>query len=72
MDNEDIIITDNVSADSLIAGDQIIVDGEYFIIRTVDKDRDDIDEVFVTGENLSGGDTEFPLYADDYYDVWAI
>lgn len=69
---DDTIIIDNVPADTLSPGDQIVVDGEYFIIFEVDSDRDDIDEVFIRGENLDGGDSEFSLYADDYYDVWAI
>ena len=64
------IIYDQISADALEVNDQIVIDGDLFIIKTIDKDREDIDEVFVTGENLSGGDSEFPLYADDLFDMW--
>lgn len=69
-DNVEILFT--ATADSLVPGDQIIVEGDLFIIRTVDNDREDIDEVFVKGENLSGGDDEFVLYADDEFEVWAL
>lgn len=72
IDTDDTFVVDTISADTLVPGDQIVIEGEYFIIRAVDSDREDIDEVFVTGENLSGGDNEFILYADDYYDLWSV
>lgn len=67
---EDYTIDGTLSADTLVAGDQIIIEGDLCIIRKVDFDREDIDEVYVWVENLSGGDDEFALYADDYFDVW--
>ena len=70
---DDITIVDSISADTLVRGDQIIIEGDLCIIASVDSDRDDIDEVFVTVENLSDPtETEFPLYADDYFDVWTV
>ncbi len=68
--NEDYTIDGTLSADTLEVGDQIIIEGDLCIIRKVDSDREDIDEVYVWVENLSGGDEEFALYADDYFDMW--
>lgn len=72
MENDDISIIDNVSADTLSAGDQIVIQDELFIIHSVNADMEDIDEILVTGENLSGGENSFSLFADDYFDVWTI
>lgn len=68
----DINIIDNISADTIEVGDQIIVEGDLVIVLAV-KDTDDIDEVFIRVENLSDPTvTDFSLYADDYFDVWAV
>ena len=72
MNTDDIEILFSTTADTLVPNDQVIIEGDLFIVRTVDSDREDIDEVYVTGENLSGGDDEFALYADDEFQVWAI
>jgi hypothetical protein len=70
-DNVNILFT--TTADSLVPGDQIIVDDELIIVHSVDHDREDIDEVLVKGENLTDPDNnELPLYADDEYAVWGI
>ena len=72
MNETDITIIDNVSADTLEVGDQAIIEGDYVIIRSI-HDTDDIDEIVVKVENLSDPtETEFSLFADDYYDIWAL
>lgn len=58
-------------AHTLEVGDQIKVDGDLFIIRTI-VETDDVDEVLVKGENLSDGPDEFSLFADDEFEVWAL
>lgn len=66
-------VIDNISADTIEAGDQIIVDGDPIEVTHVDNDREDIDEILVRGFSHDSGDTvEYPLYADDYYDVWTV
>lgn len=72
MTTENVNIYDRTHAYALVPGDQIIIEGDLFIVHSVDDDRDDIDEVFVKGENLSGGEDEFALYADDEYELWSI
>lgn len=68
----DINIIDNISADTIEVGDQIIVEGDLVIVRAV-QDTDDIDEVFIRVENLSDPTVnDFSLFADDYFDVWAV
>lgn len=76
-ENENIVtdpeVFDRVSADTLAVGDQVIVDGEFFIIHSVDSDREDIDEVVIKGENLTDPfNDSLTLYADDMYDLWAM
>lgn len=69
----DVIVHFTVQADQIEPGDQIIVEGDLFIVHSVDTDREDIDEVLVKGENLTNLDeTEFVLFADDEFDVWSI
>lgn len=73
MTNEDVTIIDTVSADTLVPGDQIIIQGDLLIIRTVDSDREDIDEVLIKGENLTNPDEdEFAVFADEYFQVWSL
>jgi hypothetical protein len=69
----EIEIIDMVTADSLGPGDQIIVDEDIVIVRTVDMDREDPDEVFITFENLSdpAGTDRLPLFADDLFPLWS-
>ena len=65
-------IIDSISADTIESGDQIIVEGDPIEVKSV-HDSDDIDEVIVIGYSHVSGDTErYSLYADDYYDVWAV
>lgn len=71
-DTENLIIQFTTPAHTLQETDQIIVDGDLFIIHTIDDDRDDIDEILVKGENLSDGPDEFVLFADDEFQVWAV
>lgn len=68
---EDIVI-DNISADTIEVGDQIIIEGDLIEVKSV-LDSDDIDEVIVMGYSHQSGDTErYSLYADDYFDVWSV
>lgn len=70
--NIDVNIIDNISADTIEVGDQIIVDGDHIEVREV-RDSSDIDEVIVRGYSHLTGDTEtYSLYADDYFDVWSL
>lgn len=69
---EDTAVYDRVSANTLEPGDQIIIDGDRVRLITVDSDREDIDEVFVTFENFDGEAEDAPLYADDEFDLWAL
>jgi len=66
-------IIDNISADTIEVGDQILVEGDPIEVTKVDTNRPDPDEVLVIGYSHESGDrVEYPLYADDYFDVWAI
>lgn len=70
--NETYEIIDNISADTIENGDQIIIEGDLIEVKTVEPTSDP-DEVLVHGYNNTTGDMEsFSLYADDYYDVWSI
>lgn len=71
---DNVNIIDTMPAYALQQGDQVVIDGDLVVIRSVDDDRPDPDEIFVTFENLSdsAGDTSAELFADDRYDVWAI
>lgn len=70
--NETYEIIDNISADTIGSGDQIIIDGDLIEVKSVE-DTADIDEVLVHGYNNTTGDMEtFSLFADDYFDVWSI
>ena len=69
---DDVNILYTVSADTIEVGDQIIVDGDKIEVSYVGY-TDDIDEIVVKGFSHDTGDTEtYSLYADDYYDVWAV
>ena len=69
---DDIEIIDNISADTIEVGDQIIVEGDHIQVSSV-TDSDDIDEVVVTGYSHDSGDSvEYSLFADDYFDVWTV
>ena len=69
---DDIEIIDNISADTIEVGDQIIVVGDHIQVSSV-TDSDDIDEVVVTGYSHDSGDSvEYSLFADDYFDVWTV
>ena len=71
IDQTEYPIHDHVSADTLEVGDQTLIDGDAVIILTVDKDREDIDEVYVTFENLTGISDDAALFADDVYPLWS-
>lgn len=65
-------IVDNISADTITVGDQILIEGDPIEVTHV-LETDDIDEVLVLGYSHSTGDREeYSLYADDYYEVWAV
>lgn len=65
-------VIDTITADTIEVGDNLIIDGDLVRVTAVDSDREDIDEVFVSVENLTGDDDSFVLFADDPYDVWII
>lgn len=68
----DINIIDNISADTIEVGDQIIIEGDLIEVTGV-SETDDIDEVVIRGFSHVTGDSEvYSLFADDYYDVWSI
>lgn len=63
---------DQITADTIEVGDQIVVDEDYIEVHTV-TETDDIDEIIVTGYSHSTGDhVTYSLYADDYHVVWAV
>ena len=65
-------IIDNISADTIEVGDQILIEGDPIEVRSV-QTTDDIDEVIVMGYSHESGDTErYSLFADDYFDVWGV
>lgn len=65
-------IIDNISADTIEVGDQILVEGDPIEVTHVEE-SDDLDEIIVKGFSHESGDREtYSLYADDYYDVWSI
>lgn len=69
--NETYEIIDNISADSIESGDQIIIEGDLVEVKRVEQ-TDDLDEILIRGYNNTTGDMEtFSLYADDYFDVWS-
>ena len=69
MDN-DFEIVDNIFADQIEVGDQIVVDGDYIQVKDIEETFD-IDEVLVKGYDvLNGENVELSLYADDAFDVW--
>lgn len=70
--NETYTIIDSIAADTVEAGDQIIIEGDLIEVRSV-SESDDIDEVIVSGYNNTTGDVDqFSLYADDYFEVWTV
>lgn len=70
---EDVKVVDTVFADAIEPGDQIVVEGDHIEVKVVDTDREDPDEVLVKGYSHDSGDAvEYPLYADDTFDVWSI
>jgi hypothetical protein len=65
-------IIDNISADTIEVGDQIIIEEDLVEVKGVGPSND-IDEIVVNGYSHVTGDSEvYSLYADDYYDVWAV
>ena len=69
---EDIEIIDNIAAYTIEAGDQIVVDGDHIEVKAV-VETEDPDEIIVRGySHLSGDFAEYPLFADDYFDVWSV
>jgi hypothetical protein len=65
-------IIDNISADTIMVGDQILIDGDPIEVKSLGTSGD-YDEVIVRGYSHETGDTaEYSLYADDFFDVWAV
>lgn len=72
MNIDDTIILDTISADSIEIGDQVIIEGDYIEVTYVGE-TDDIDEIVVKGfSHETGGKETYSLYADDYYQTWAV
>lgn len=70
--NIDVNIIDNISADTIEVGDQILIEGDPIEVTYVGE-TDDIDEIIIKGFSHDSGDREtYSLYADDYFDVWAV
>jgi hypothetical protein len=68
----DIEIIDSIAAYSVEAGDQIVIEGDLVEVTFVGE-TEDIDEVFVIGYSHESGDrVEYPLFADDMFDVWSV
>lgn len=67
-------IIDTISADTIEVGDQILVDGDPVEVRAIlNEYGQDPDEVIIRGYSHEEGDSVvYSLYADDYYDVWAV
>ena len=70
----DVNIIDTISADTIEVGDQILVDGDPIEVRAIlNEYGQDPDEVIVRGYSHESGDNAtYSLYADDYFDVWAV
>ena len=66
------ITIDNISADTIEVGDQIIVEGDPIGVTDIELTMDP-DEVIVKGYSYESGDSvSYSLYADDYFEVWAV
>lgn len=66
------IVIDSISADTIMVGDQVIIEGDPIevmdIVTTMDPD-----EVIVIGYSHDTGDSaQYSLYADDYFEIWAV
>lgn len=65
-------VIDSVPAYSIEKGDQVIIDDDPVEVTEV-LDGDDPDEIIVRGYSHESGDRiEYPLYADDSFDLWTI
>lgn len=65
-------IIDNISADTIEVGDQILIEGDPIEVKSINE-TDDIDEIVISGYSHDTGDTEtYSLFADDYFDVWGV
>lgn len=70
--NIDVNIIDTISADTIEVGDQILIEGDPIEVTYVGE-TEDIDEIIVKGFSHDSGDSEtYSLYADDYFDIWAV
>ena len=68
----DIETVDTVPAYSLEVGDQIVADGDYIEITSIEE-TDDVDEVLVKGYSHTDGDrVSLSLFADDLYPIWTV
>lgn len=65
-------IIDTISADTIEVGDQVIIEGDPVGVTDIQVTMDP-DEVIVIGYSYESGDSvEYSLYADDYFDIWAV
>lgn len=73
MNETDIIIIDTIDADQIEPGDQIVLDGEYITVDTVeDSDTDDYG-VVISGYSWDEGDSVSETLPYNYrVDVWSL
>lgn len=65
-------IIDTIPAYAIEVGDQVIIDGDYIEVSSVEE-TNDIDEIVVRGFSHISGDSEtYSLFADDDFDIWAV
>lgn len=72
--NETYEIIDNISADTIEPGDQIIVDGDLVeVTEVMDDPEAPLEGIRIVGySNESGDRVTYDLYFADHFDVWSI
>lgn len=66
-------VIDSIAAWQIDEGDQIIVEGDPIEVAVVIHSTTDPDEILVAGYSHESGDyVEYPLYADDSFDLWTV
>jgi hypothetical protein len=72
LDVEDYQVLYSTPAHTLEEGDQVIIEGDLVEVKEI-LETLDVDEVLVRGYSYTTGDVEdFPLYADDEYEIWSV
>lgn len=71
--NETYEIVDNLRADHVEVGDQIIIDGDLIEVSFVGDMDDDPDGVIIKGYSNESGDlVTHEVYFGDAFDVWTV